>query len=301
MKVLITGGTGLIGSALIKHLLQNQLAAEIVCLTRNIKNAHKKLPNGIDCINSLDDINFNTLDAVVNLAGEPIADKRWSKAQKNKICQSRWQLTAQLSEKINTCDKPPEVFISGSAIGYYGRQNDDALIDENCTAVHHEFTHDVCKKWEQLALNVKNTTRVCILRTGIVLAKEGGALKKMMLPFKLGFGGSLGSGRQMMSWIHIEDMVNIIIKCLSTKNLSGVFNATAPTPVSNAVFSKTLCQALNRPCLLKTPALALQLLLGEMSSLLIYGQAVVPRKLTDAGFKFIYPTLPQALENIISS
>jgi uncharacterized protein (TIGR01777 family) len=298
MKILITGATGLIGSALCKLLADKH---ELIALTRNINKAKNTLPNSIIALDNLKDVNFDDLDAVINLAGEPIADKRWSAQQKQKIFQSRLAITEQIVNKINTSDTPPKVFISGSAIGFYGRQPAENVITESYSSTYPEFSHQLCKQWEELALQAHSPdVRVCLLRTGIVLSKQGGALDKMLPPFKLGMGGRMASGKQMMSWIHIDDMVNAIVFLLEDEKAHGAFNLTAPEPVSNTNFTQTLAKTLNRPALFPMPEFVLKLLFGEMSDLLIYGQNVIPEKLEQQGFKFKFKTLDTALNEILN-
>ena len=299
MNIFITGATGLIGRHLIQELVLTP-SIQLFALTRNQQKAQTILPKQVTVFSSLNACDFNNMDVVINLAGEPIADKRWTTKQKHKICQSRWQLTQQLADKINNAETPPQCFISGSAIGFYGRQT-ETKITESFELSHQEFTHDVCQTWENIALSTQEVTRVCILRTGIVLDKHQGALTKMLLPFKLGLGGPIGNGEQYMSWIHKQDMVDIIITIIHNQALSGIINATAPSPVTNQGFSKTLATILNRPCLCRVPKTVLQLLLGEMADLVLYGQNVVPEKLLNSGFKFQYPTLTSALENIFKN
>ncbi|WP_448247472.1 TIGR01777 family oxidoreductase [Thalassotalea agariperforans] len=299
MNIFITGATGLIG----RHLIQTFVltpSIQLFALTRNQQKAQAILPKQVTVFSSLNACDFNNIDVVINLAGEPIADKRWTTKQKHKICQSRWQLTQQLADKINSAETPPQCFISGSAIGFYGRQT-ETKITESFELSYQEFTHDVCQTWENIALSTQAVTRVCILRTGIVLDKHQGALTKMLLPFKLGLGGPIGNGEQYMSWIHKQDMVNIITTLIHNQALSGIINATAPSPVTNQEFSKTLATILNRPCVCRVPKTVLQLLLGEMADLVLYGQNVVPEKLLNSGFKFQYPTLTSALENIFKN
>jgi uncharacterized protein (TIGR01777 family) len=299
MNIFITGATGLIGRHLIQTLLLTP-SIQLFALTRNQQKAQAILPKQVTVFPSLNACDFNNMDVVINLAGEPIADKRWTTKQKHKICQSRWQLTQQLADKINNAETPPQCFISGSAIGFYGRQT-ETKVTESFEFSHQEFTYDVCQTWENIALSTQAVTRVCILRTGIVLDKHQGALSKMLLPFKLGLGGPIGNGEQYMSWIHKQDMVNIITTLIHNQALSGIINATAPSPVTNQEFSKTLATILNRPCVCRVPKTVLQLLLGEMADLVLYGQNVVPEKLLNSGFKFQYPTLTSALENIFEN
>ena len=296
MNILITGGSGLIGQALIQHLN----AERIIVLTRSPEKTTKLLPENIELITTIDDVDFNDLDVVVNLAGEAIVDKRWSSAQKAIICQSRWQITRSLVEKIQAATKPPHSFISGSAIGFYGRQG-AVEIDESYQDTYDEFSHHICQKWEQIALQAESEqTRVCLIRTGIVLANNGGALEKMLLPFKLGLGGPIASGEQFMSWIHIDDMVAVLLAAIYQTSLSGPINATAPMPVCNQQFSETLSAVLGRPCIFRIPGFILRILMGESADLILYGQNVIPKKLLSNDFKFEYPTLEIALKQLLT-
>ena len=297
MHIFITGGTGLIGRHLIPALLRDA-STKITVLTRDAIKAKASLPDNVALVTSLDDtLDFDDVDAVINLAGEPIADKRWTKTQKTRICESRWQITQQLTDKINAAEQPPATFISGSAIGYYGRQG-DKLVTEAFTEVHHEFTHTVCVQWEHIALQASQKSRVCLLRTGVVLSGDGGALSKMRLPFSLGLGGRIGDGNQYMSWIHINDMVAAILFLLKHKNCEGAYNLTAPTPVTNSEFVKAYAASLGRPAIFPMPALALKLLMGEAADLLLTGQRVVPQKLQDAGFQFTFSDVRSAFADI---
>jgi uncharacterized protein (TIGR01777 family) len=295
MNILITGGSGLIGRALIQHLNTER----IIVLTRNPEKTANILPDHIEFISTLDEIDFNQLDVVINLAGEAIVDKRWSTSQKNTICQSRWEITQNLVEKIQAATNPPHSLISGSAIGFYGRQG-ALTIDESYQEIHDEFSHKVCQKWEEIAQTAgSDTTRVCIIRTGIVLAENGGALQKMLPPFKFGLGGPIGSGEQFMSWIHIDDMVAVLLAAVYQNSLTGIINATAPMPVSNQEFSETLSLVLKRPCLFRVPAFVLRVLMGESADLVLYGQNVLPRKLLNNNFTFQYPSLEVALKKLL--
>jgi uncharacterized protein (TIGR01777 family) len=297
MNILITGGSGLIGRPLINKLTPSH---HVILLTRDIRRAQSLFnSSSVECVKSLQDVNIDTIDAVINLAGESIGDKRWSQQQKDKICHSRWQMTRDLNKLINSAHRPPSVMISGSAIGYYGRQNSQQ-IDESYNKFNNEFTHEVCQEWERLAFeNLKHDMRVCVLRTGIVLSASGGALPKMALPFKLGVGAIIGDGQQYMSWIHIDDMTRLIIELLDS-DLSGVVHATAPGAVTNQQFSHVLAKSLHRPCWFKLPTKLMTLLMGDQADLVIYGQRVLPQKLLSHGFKFTYPEINSALENIYS-
>lgn len=301
MNILLTGGTGLIGRSLIPLLFTRNEHANITLLSRSPNKVKRLFGLNVKVITALSLTEVDQQDIIINLAGEPIADKRWTKTQKRKMCQSRWDITQQLSQLIKQSTSAPRLFISGSAIGIYGRQNTQ-IIDETFTDYHEEFSHTLCAQWEKLALQVSSkNTRVCVLRTGIVLAKNGGVIAKMLIPFKLGLGGYMASGEQVMSWIHIDDMCAAIIHLIEHNELAGVINMTAPKPVNNKVFSQSLCHALSRPCLFKTPEYFLNLIFGEMAELLIYGQYVVPQKLINLGFSFKYPELSLALNDLLSN
>jgi len=295
MRILLTGATGLIGQALCQRW---QHQHQLICLSRDIAKVQRKSDLAVHWTDSLASVDFNQLDAVVNLAGEPIAAKRWTEQQKNRICQSRWQLTEQIAGAILQANTPPAVLINGSAIGFYGRQ-DSGSIDESFQTFYPDFSHDICARWENLAMRAQTEkTRVCILRTGVVLAEQGGALSKMLPAYRLGLGGKLADGQQYMSWIHLDDMVNIIEYMLLHSECQGIYNATAPMAVTNQQFSKLLAERLNKPELLPLPAFALRLLFGEMADLLLFGQQVYPKRLLDAGFQFQYNQLRQALASL---
>lgn len=300
MRIFITGGTGLIGRKLIPIL--NQKGYEIAVLTRNVAKAQKKIGNVAKFYTSLDaQSSLDEYDAVINLAGESIAGRRWTKKQKQRLCQSRWSITHKLSELILNGKEPPHVFISGSAVGYYGAQNGDVLLTED-SVPHNEFTYQLCKKWEDLALRAESEkTRVCLLRTGIVLSSKGGMLPKMALPFKVGLGAVLGNGKQYISWIHIQDMVNGIVYLLENQKAHGAFNMASPHNLTNKDFSKLLAQALHRPCLFRIPSFVIKLILGEMATLVVDGQRATPFKLNELGFQFTFPDTKDALDNLFKS
>lgn len=299
MNYLITGGTGLIGQSVIAKLLQRH--AFITVLTRDISKAKKHLPRAVKFIESLSLADIDHNDIVINLAGESIADKRWSTAQKDKICASRWSLTQKIVSFIQASQSPPLLFISGSAIGIYGRQRDQP-IGEGFSHFNREFTNTLCEKWESIAMQASTeSTRVSLLRTGLVLDKHQGALAKMLLPFKLGIGGKIAQGDQIMSWIHIEDMTDAIIHIIHHDDLNGPINMTAENAVTNKVFSSTLAAKLRRPCLFSTPASLLKLIFGEMADLLLFGQNVYPEKLLSSQFTFKHPTIDDALEDLLNT
>lgn len=295
MNLLITGGTGFVGSALCSRLLEEQ--HKIVVLSRNPKSI--KPP--IKAVANLDQLsNDDIFDAVINLAGEPIANKRWNDQQKKRIFGSRIETTEALIEYFKKSKHKPKLLINGSAIGYYGTARTNDNIDEK-SGCDDSFSSQLCQKWEAAALEAESLgIRTCLIRTGIVLGKNGGALSKMLPPFKMGLGGRIGYGKQWMSWIHLDDLVGIILYCINNDNLKGAVNGTSPNPVINEVFTKTLGTALKRPTIFPMPEIVIKLLMGQMGEeLLLSGKRVLPRKALDAGYIFKYKTLEDALINVV--
>jgi uncharacterized protein len=234
----------------------------------------------------------------VNLAGEPIAARRWSPAQKERIIESRVRATQSLARAIRASPAPPSVLVSGSAIGYYGPCGDE-IITERAPAGR-DFLAQTGVQWEAAALEgASPKTRLVCIRTGLVIAKDGGALKRMLPPYRLGLGGPVGTGRQYWSWIHRQDWIDLVRWALETPAASGPVNATAPHPVTSADFARALGRALHRPAILPVPAFVLRTILGEMAGpLLLSGQRVVPARAEELGFRFRYPTLDHALRAI---
>ncbi len=282
MKILISGSSGRIGSALSVDLEAD--GHEIVALSRTFEEA----------------IDFAGVDAVVHLAGESIATGRWTAEKKRKIRESRIQGTAQLAKQIARSENKPSLFICASAIGYYGDREEEKL-DES-SGIGSGFLPEVCKKWEDATRSVEDAgIRTVRLRTGMVLSDAGGALQKMITPFKLGGGGVLGSGQQYMSWIGLDDVVSIIRYLFDNQNIDGSINLVSPDPVTNKEFTKTLGKVLKRPTLLPMPAFAVRLLFGEMGdALLLSSTRVYPKKLLQSGYEFKHPTLEPALRSILS-
>ena len=298
MKVLITGGSGLIGS----HFIAQRHDDDITVLTRNVTQTKNKLGDELRYITDLDAFNnLDEFDIVINLAGEPIANKRWSDSQKKRIESSRWSLTQKLVDLLKAGSNPPNLFISGSAIGFYGKQGEH-VIDEDFVATHDDFSHRLCARWESIAQQAESEkTRVCIIRTGIVLSKQGGALEKMRVPFKLGVGGPIGSGTQYMSWIHLDDMLRGIVYLIHNTECSGVYNFTAPEPVTNDEFSREFAASLKRPCFFRVPAFVMSAMMGEMSTLVLDGQKVIPNRLQKSGYRFLYPDIWRAFQSLTHS
>ncbi len=296
MKILISGASGLIGSALTNYLTKGN--HEIWHLVRHSPTKDQKqiLWDPYNDIISKSDL--ESFDAMINLSGENIA-KRWTSEVKKQIRDSRIKTAALLSKTINELKNPPQVFISSSAIGFYGNRKDETL-DENSPAGK-GFLPELSSEWENAA-NQTTACRVVNIRTGVVLSKKGAALKKMLLPFKLGLGGKLGDGQQYMSWISIEDQCRAIEFCLTHENISGPVNLTAPNPVRNDEFTKTLAAVLHRPAILPLPYFAGKLIFGEMADDLLFGSTrVMPSKLMQNKFEFKFPILEDALRHELSS
>lgn len=295
MNILMTGGTGLIGRSHVRAFSRHRYTV----LSRSKSGARRVLPSSVRIIRDLSELeNLNGFDAVINLAGEPIVDKRWTEKQKRIICDSRWNITQQLADLFEASDSPPPVFVSGSAIGVYGDSGDHKVTEQDSPFTTN-FAHVVCQGWEAIAGQASELTRVIYLRTGIVLDSKGGALAKMLLPFKFGLGGRIGTGKQFMSWIHIEDMTRAIDYLIATESATGPFNLTSPNPVSNQEFTNTLASVLRRKALLPVPEKLLRTIMGESADLLLNSQTVLPEKLLQSGFEFVYPNLRPALTDLL--
>jgi len=312
-RYLITGGSGFIGTQLIKQLLIEE--HEVTVLTRDevktlnhftdvMKSAIRpdKTIGKVHTITDLSQLNIHdgsSFDVVINLAGQGIADKRWTDSVKQQLLASRINTTNALYDYLEDVLVKPDVVISGSALGYYGLHDNDTKINESGQG-DDSFSSKLCVAWEKQAKRFEDLgIRTCYLRTGIVLGKNGGALSKMLPPFKFGLGGPMGSGKQWMSWIHMDDIVGIIRYAVDNESVSGAINGTAPNPVTNKTFSSTLGRVLKRPAFIPMPAFVMKLMMGEMAEeLLLSGQRVVPEKLVKAGYQFKYPELKTALKDI---
>jgi uncharacterized protein (TIGR01777 family) len=290
MKILITGGTGFIGSKLSDNLLKQN--HDLTILSRKNIAAKPK----VNFIKNLDEAEFD-YDVVINLCGESIA-QRWNKKARERIYHSRIQTTKDLVKKINSCKNPPHSFISASAIGYYGTSFNQIFHEDSKPTKQKLFSQNLCQTWEEEAK--KAETRVVIIRTAVVLGKNGGMLEKVLLPFKLGVGGKIASGNQPFSWIHLDDEIGAINYLIENRNLKGAFNLSAPATSNNLEFSQILSQLLKRPCIFTTPAFVMRLIYGKMADeLLIEGQKVFPKKLLESGYKFQFSDVKSALKNIL--
>ena len=298
-NILITGGSGFLGRALIKFWLHS--GHSISVLSRDPGKTQKLLGPSVKCLQKLSDIPKNTrFDAIVNLAGCPIFGGRWTAKCKQQIRSSRVDLTHELLAFVRELETQPEVLISGSAIGIYGDQG-DTVLSEEFGSTSHDFARQLCLDWERAALEFTELgIRVCMIRTGLVLDRDGGLLGQMLPGFKLGLGGRLGNGNQWMAWIHRQDWVAIADRLLTDSHLSGAFNATAPNPVTNTEFTRLLGNHLNRPTFMHLPAFLLNSLLGEMSSLMLGSQRVIPKRMLENDFDFQFQDLDSALGQILN-
>lgn len=306
MKVAITGATGFVGSILVQRL-QGE-GHKIVVLTRNTAFAQKVFPS--EAFSNLEIVAYTpntsgswqsliaSCDGVVNLAGEPIGEGRWTPERKQEILNSRKLGTQKIVEAIANANPKPSVLINASAIGYYGT-SETATFDE-ASLSGNDFLAQVCQAWEAEAKKVKDAgVRLVILRFGIVLG-NGGALGKMIPAFKLFAGGPIGSGRQWFSWIHVDDLVNLILQALTKPEIEGVYNATAPNPVRMGDLSQTLGGVMNRPSWLPVPGFAIEALLGDGAIVVLEGQQVIPKRTVETGFEYKYPNLQSALTQILN-
>ena len=293
-RVLLTGASGLIGTA-----LQPSLSArgfQVTCLVRGTASGHDQI--SWDPARPLSPDSISGFDAVIHLAGETVVG-RWSDAKKTNIRNSRVISTRNLASSLAKTRNHPQVLITASAIGYYGDRADE-LLNETSTPGE-GFLADVCREWEAANQPAADAgIRTVQIRTGVVLSPDGGALQKMLPPFRMGVGGNIGSGRQWMSWIHIHDMVGAVHHILKNDLLQGPVNLVAPKPVTNAEFTKTLASVLSRPAIFPVPAFAAKLLFGQMANeVLLAGQRVEPARLITSGYPFQYSDLRKALEAVV--
>lgn len=297
MTIVLAGGSGFLGRKLAARLQHDR--HRVVTLTRRPRhdNASDVAWNPDGSAGSLAG-HLDGVDAVVNLAGEGIADGRWSAARKTALRNSRLLATRTLVRSMATCQTPPRVFVSASGVGYYGPRGDEPITEG--TPPGSDFLARLCVEWEEEARAAEGpATRVAMVRSGLVLDAGGGALPRMLPPFRLGLGASIGSGRQIMPWIHVADWVSMVLWLIQSEHAAGAFNATAPQPVTNRDFTQILGRVLRRPAVLRAPAFAIKLALGEMSYLLITGQRALPARAEELGFKFSFGALEPALQDIL--
>jgi uncharacterized protein (TIGR01777 family) len=301
MKIIVTGSTGLVGRALVRSLLAD--GHEVTRLVRG--GAQGFSAPGTTAVHwnpergEIDAKELEGHDAAVHLAGESIAEGRWDDEKKRRILESRVKGTRLMAGALAGLSAKPKVLVSASAVGFYGDRGDEVVREESASGV--DFLSEVCREWEKATLEASQAgLRVVHLRIGVVLDSEGGALPKMLTPFKLGVGGRVGSGRQYMSWITLEDLVGVIRRAIEDETLRGAVNAVAPRPVTNAEFTKALGRVLGRPTIFPVPAFAARLAFGEVAdALLLSGSRVEPTRLQEAGFEFKHPEIEGALRSAL--
>ncbi len=301
-KIILTGATGVIGSRLCKLLISR--GDKVIVLSRDVKRAKDNLRIDAEFINwnyispLSKEVNFDEVNAVIHLAGANLFERRWDNDYKKIILESRTLSTRILAQSINSSSVKPSVFISSSAVGYYGNKGNEIITESSLPG--NDFLSSVCKQWENESIIVEssNVRRVNI-RTGIVLNSEEGALKQMLLPFKLFIGGPIGNGKQWFPWIHIEDILNIYLFALDNDNIGGPLNAASPNPVLMKNFANNIGKILKRPSFFPVPVSALKIVLGEVAGVISSSQRIIPEKLLNNRFRFKYEFLNDALEDLL--
>ena len=297
--IFITGGSGFIGSRLCTLLLEQ--GHQITILSRQAERVRTIWHDKITVISQLTQLSdCPPPNWVINLAGEPIVDRPWTEKRKALLRNSRIALTKSLFDTLQQLPEQPDVIISGSAIGFYGDTGNNVVTESSSQG--QGFAAELCHDWEQVAQTHRHkNSRLCLIRTGVVIGTESGMLKKVTLPFKLGLGGPLGNGQQWLSWIALDDICNLILFLAENKQCEGIYNATSPNPITNIIFTKTLGKVLKRPTILPMPAFMLKAILGEASSLLLGSQRVLPQRAIEAGFTFKYPNMKPCLANYFAT
>ena len=297
--IVLAGGSGFLGRKLAAHF--HASGTEVLTLTRHPRpGVHTDLPwtPGVTAAQWTE--RLEGAEALFNLAGENLGDKRWNEARKRALHDSRIVATRTLVEAVSRCQNPPRVFVSSSAVGYYGAHGDEPVTES--TTPGKDPLAQLCVAWEReaSALDGHPHTRLVITRTGLVMARDGGALKEMLLPFTLGLGAVLGSGRQYWPWIHMDDWLALVSWLVATEAASGPFNLTAPNPVTNREFTRTLARAMHRPALFRAPGFALKAILGELAEFVLTGQRALPARAESLGFKFKFRELEPALKDLFA-
>jgi uncharacterized protein (TIGR01777 family) len=298
MHILLTGGTGLIGRQLCQRL--SQQGHQLTVWSRRPEEVPRLCGDTVRGVAHLNDLGDQPVDALINLAGAPIADRPWTRKRRTLLWDSRIGLTEQLLAWMEQREQKPQVMISGSAVGWYGDGGEREL-DETAQPVKEDFASHLCGAWEETAQRAQALgVRVVIIRTGLVLSDQGGFLQRLLLPFKFGMGGPIGNGRQWMPWIHIQDQIAAIEFLLNQSDAQGPYNLCAPSPARNSDFAKALAAVLHRPAFMPLPGLALKILMGELSVLLLGGQRARPARLEEAGFSFRFIQLHDALNDLLN-
>ncbi|MCB1141652.1 MAG: TIGR01777 family protein [Leptospiraceae bacterium] len=301
MKIGIVGGSGLIGSFLAHSIIDK--GDSVVIFSRKsslpLSLRNKDRISLISAQIPLED-DLEALDVLINLAGEPIVGAKWTPERKEELRASRVDLTRAIFENLKKCQKLPSTYIAGSAIGFYGAYDEDQPECTETSPPGDDFLSALCVEWENASLEFKNLgLRTLVLRTGVVLTTKGGALAQMLPAFRTFVGGVVNPGTQILSWIHMEDLVSAILHLLYDDSLSGIFNLTSPNPVSNEIFSNELASVLHRPCIFRIPNFALEFIYGEGAVLVYKGQKVLPKRLEETNFRFKFPEIRPALEDLL--
>lgn len=297
-SILITGATGLIGEHLVEAFLKR--GDNLIALSTNVESARQKLNNKVKIVSLNDYLSLKNekIDIIINLAGASVGGKRWDEKYKQLIFSSRIDTARKMTELISVMSIKPEVFISISGIDYYG-DSGDVIVDES-SPNGNTFLAGVCRDWESSALAaVVSGTRVVILRTGFVIAKGSDAVKKLLTPFRFYVGGTIGSGRQYMSWVHIEDVVGIFLFAADNTALNGVVNLCSPNPETMKDFCKNIGKAMKRPAIFPAPSFAVKLIAGEMSEVILTGRRAIPKKIRDAGYRFKFDSALKAWKDVL--
>jgi uncharacterized protein (TIGR01777 family) len=302
-RVLVTGATGFVGSRVVKELKNHGF--KVIVTTRSTVSAAMTLGSDVEYVEwkdfyqEPDFSKIKKIDVVINLMGENISSRRWKEEQKKIILDSRVIATKNLLKSFSSLESKPKVFLSASAIGIYGDKGDE-LLKENAS-FGDDFLAKVCAEWEKVVMDSRaKFERMAIFRIGVVLGKGGGAMKKMVPAFKLGVGGPIGEGKQFMSWIHVDDLSKMFVSAVTNKKYNGILNAVSPYYVTNKEFSFALAKILQKPCLFKTPKFALDLLMGEMSTVILASQKISNEKVKEIDFHYQYPTVELAIKDVLS-